>query len=107
MPNTGAPTLEGKVKTLPMRPGEEGTPLLFRGQVRAVDGTPLAGAMVEIWHADGAGFYAQFAPAIPEWNLRGTIVTDDQGQFEIQTNQPAPYQIPHDGATGQLIAAAG
>jgi catechol 1,2-dioxygenase len=101
-----APSFQGEA-TLSMRPDEEGTALVFQGQVRAVDGSPLPGAQVEIWHADNAGFYAQFAPAIPEWNLRGTVFADDRGNFKIHTIQPAPYQIPHDGATGQLIAAAG
>jgi len=102
----GAPTLSADA-TLPMRPDEDGTPLLFQGQVRGVDGAALGGAQVEIWHADSAGFYAQFAPAIPEWNLRGIVIADEQGNFKIHTVQPAPYQIPHDGATGKLIAAAG
>nr|BFE74785.1 hypothetical protein GCM10020092_080860 [Actinoplanes digitatis] len=48
--------------TLPMRPDEKGTPMTFHGQVRAVDGTPLGGALVDIWHCDDDGFYAQFAP---------------------------------------------
>ncbi|HEX4225279.1 MAG TPA: catechol 1,2-dioxygenase, partial [Pseudonocardiaceae bacterium] len=34
----------------------------------------MGGATVELWHADDAGYYSQFAPHIPEWNLRGTIV---------------------------------
>ncbi|GHB83196.1 catechol 1,2-dioxygenase [Streptomyces umbrinus] len=93
--------------TLPMRDGEEGTPLLFQGQVTGVDGTPLAGAEVEIWHADSDGFYSQFAPDLPQWNLRGTVVADDTGHFWIHTVEPAPYQIPTDGSCGRLIAAAG
>jgi catechol 1,2-dioxygenase len=93
--------------TLPMREDEGGTPLLFQGQVRAVDGTPLPGAHVEIWHADDNGFYSQYAPGLPEWNLRGTVVADARGNFALNTVQPAPYQIPTDGACGKLIAAAG
>ncbi|MFB7090310.1 catechol 1,2-dioxygenase [Streptomyces sp. NPDC056296] len=93
--------------TLPMRENEAGVPLLFQGQVRAVDGTPLAGATVEIWHADADGFYSQFAPGLPEWNLRGTVVADDQGNFKIHTVEPAPYQIPTDGSCGRLIRSAG
>lgn len=102
----GAPEL-GSAAILPTRDGEKGTPLLFQGQVKAVDGTPLAHAVIEIWHADADGFYSQFAPGIPEWNLRGTVTTDDQGQFWIHTMKPAPYQIPTDGACGKLISAAG
>jgi len=97
----------GADATLPMREGEQGTPLLFQGQVTNVAGDPLAGAKVEIWHADDEGFYSQFAPGIPEWNLRGTVITDDEGNFKIHTMQPAPYQIPTDGSCGKLIAAAG
>ncbi|MFF4759775.1 catechol 1,2-dioxygenase [Streptomyces sp. NPDC001292] len=93
--------------TLPMQESEAGTPLLFQGQVRSVDGTPLSGAKVELWHADNDGYYSQFAPDLPEWNLRGTIIADDQGNFRIHTIEPAPYQIPTDGSCGKLIAAAG
>ncbi len=93
--------------TLPMREDEQGTRLVFSGQVRDVDGTPLGGAEVDIWQADDQGYYSGFAPHIPDGNLRGVVVTDDEGRFEITTIQPAPYQIPTDGPTGQLITAAG
>ncbi|NMO02861.1 catechol 1,2-dioxygenase [Gordonia sp. TBRC 11910] len=93
--------------TIPMRDGEPGTPLVFAGQVRSVDGRPLAGAKLELWHADDLGFYSQFAPGLPEWNLRGTWIANDDGRFEIHTLRPAPYQIPTEGACGQLIEAAG
>lgn len=93
--------------TIPMRDDEPGTPMVFAGQVRAVDGTPLPGAKIELWHADDLGFYSQFAPGLPEWNLRGTWMANEDGRFEIHSLRPAPYQIPTDGACGQLIAAAG
>ncbi|WP_067435107.1 dioxygenase family protein [Nocardioides jensenii] len=92
---------------LPRRADEQGTPLALSGQVRDVNGTPLAGAEVDIWHADADGYYSGFAPHVPDGNLRGIFVTDDEGRFEISTIQPAPYQIPHDGPTGQLIEASG
>jgi catechol 1,2-dioxygenase len=92
---------------LPMRDNEPGTPLLFQGQITNIDGEPLKDAKIEIWHADDLGFYSQFAPGLPDWNLRGTVLADDDGRFQINTVQPAPYQIPTDGACGQLIAAAG
>lgn len=70
-------------------------------------GNPIKDAQVEIWHADAAGFYSQYAPGLPEWLFRGTVKADENGYFEINTMQPAPYQIPTDGACGQLIGAAG
>lgn len=93
--------------TLPMRDDEPGTPLTFKGQVRDLDGNGIPGAKVEIWHADDLGFYSQYAPGLPEWNLRGTVVADENGNYAIHTMQPAPYQIPTDGSCGKLIAAAG
>ena len=102
----GAPALRTPA-TLPMREDEPGTPLLFQGQVTTVAGQPLAGAQIEIWHADDLGFYSQYAPGLPEWNLRGHRHRRRRGNFRINTMQPAPYQIPTDGACGALIAAAG
>ena len=93
--------------TLEMRADEPGSPLRFQGQVKAADGTPLSGALVDIWHADDLGFYSQFAPGLPDWLFRGRVVTDEEGRFAIRTMQPAPYQIPTDGSCGALIAAAG
>jgi catechol 1,2-dioxygenase len=104
--------LPGQVKLssvceLPRRADEKGAPLVFEGQVRDLAGTPLGGAEVDIWHADADGYYSGFAPHLPEGNLRGVVVTDDEGRFAISTVQPAPYQIPTDGPTGKLIEAAG
>lgn len=98
---------QGAEGTVPMRADEGGTPLAWTGRVRSTDGSALAGAKVELWHADSDGFYSQFAPGIPEWNLRGSFTTDSEGRFTIHTVQPAPYQIPTDGSCGRLIKAAG
>jgi len=100
-----APDL-GAEGTLPMRNGEKGTPLVWEGTITSTDGHPLAGK-VELWHADTDGYYSQYAPGIPQWNLRGTFSTGPDGKFTITTIRPAPYQIPTDGACGKLIAAAG
>lgn len=101
----GAPEISSPA-TLPMRDGEQGTPLVWTGRITTPDGSPLAGT-IELWQADADGYYSQFAPAIPSWNLRGTISTDPDGNFSITTIQPAPYQIPTDGSCGRLISAAG
>jgi len=92
--------------TLPMRPEEKGTPLVFTGRVLDLDGTPVAGAQLDLWQADADGYYSGFAPHIPEGNLRGVVTADEEGRFEVRTIQPAPYQIPTDGPTGKLITGA-
>jgi len=102
-----SPKLPAKA-TMPMREQDaQATPLVFEGQVTDLEGNGLEGATVELWHADEEGFYSQFAPNIPEWNLRGTVECDEQGNFEITTLQPAPYMIPHDGPTGWFIDSYG
>ena len=102
----GAPEFRGEA-TLPMRDDEKGTPFVFQGTVTDLDGSPLENAQVELWHADDDGYYSQFAPDIPEWNLRGTILTGADGRFTFHTIKPAPYQIPTDGSCGALVRAAG
>ena len=102
----GAPEFRGEA-TLPMRDDEKGTPFVFQGTVTDLDGRPLDNAHVELWHADDDGYYSQFAPDIPEWNLRGTILTGADGRFTFHTIKPAPYQIPTDGSCGALVSAAG
>lgn len=104
---SGAPVLPAHC-TLPMRHEDRThTALVLRGQVTDLRGSGLGGAIIELWHADAEGYYSQFAPHLPEWNLRGTVVTDSEGRYDITTIEPAPYQIPTDGPTGQFIEAAG
>jgi len=93
--------------TLPRRPDEKGTELLFAGQVRETDGNPVPGAELDIWHADDEGYYSGFAPHLPDGNLRGVVIADHQGKFDVHTIEPSAYQIPTDGPTGALIEAAG
>lgn len=102
----GAPMLTAPY-ALPKRADEPGTPLVFSGSVRSTDGTPLAGAVLDIWQANGSGEYSHFNPGVPEFNLRGKLTTDETGRFEFSTVMPSEYPIPLDGATGQLLAALG
>ena len=93
--------------TLPMRPDEPGDPLVLSGQVRSLDGSPIPGATLDLWQAGADGFYSGFHPDPPEGNLRGKVVADDQGRFEVETVVPGPYTIPLDGPCGELCRAAG
>lgn len=102
----GAPLLE-EPYALPQRPDEAGERLVFSGTVCTVDGRPLAGAELDVWQANGAGEYSHFQPGVPEYNLRGKLLTDADGAFEFATVVPAPYLIPMAGATGQLFEALG
>lgn len=101
-----APLLE-QPYVLPKRADEPGEPLVFSGTVCSTDGSPLAGATLDVWQANGAGEYSHFSPDVPEYNLRGRLTTDASGRFEFETVVPEAYEIPTTGATGVLLAALG
>jgi protocatechuate 3,4-dioxygenase beta subunit len=85
-----------------------GEPCVFAGQVSSPDGTPLPGARVDVWQANGAGFYDVQQPGLqPERNLRGLFTTDEHGRFWLRTVVPRYYPIPDDGPVGRLLAATG
>lgn len=85
-----------------------GEPAILRGQVRSVDGTPIAGAVIDVWQNAATGFYAVQQPEEQGANnLRGIYRSDDQGRYEIRTVRPVPYPIPADGPVGKLLEDTG
>lgn len=101
----GAPRLE-RPYVLPKR-DQDGEVLLFSGTVRSIDGTPLSGALLDVWQASGNAEYSFVHPDVPEYNLRGQFTADAQGRFEFETVIPSPYTVPDMGATGELLIALG
>jgi catechol 1,2-dioxygenase len=90
----GAPEISNP-GALPMRPDEPGTPLIVSGQVRLTDGTPLAGAELDIWLAAITGHYSNTElDDQPLFNLRGRMFTDEEGRYEFRAVKPVPYYIP-------------
>lgn len=102
----GAPMLTAPY-VLPQRADEPGEKLTFAGTVRLTDGTPLAGAVLDVWQANGIGEYSNLSPHVPEYNLRGKLRTDQDGRYEFATVVPSQYPIPVAGATGTLLAGLG
>lgn len=85
-----------------------GEPAILRGVVRDDGGTPVAGAVIDVWQNAATGFYAVQQPdEQPATNLRGRYVSDAQGRFEIRTVRPVPYPIPDDGPVGRLLQDTG
>lgn len=86
----------------------QGTPLRVTGHVTDVQGRPVAGAGVEVWHANAAGRYENQDPDNqPEHNLRGRLTADAEGRFHFQTIRPGGYSLPDDGPVGQLARRLG
>jgi hydroxyquinol 1,2-dioxygenase len=85
-----------------------GEPLLVEGTVSRVDGTPIAGAVVDTWHADGDGFYdVQQQTGLEGLAGRSRFRTDAQGRFWYRSVVPAYYPIPDDGPVGDMLKLQG
>ena len=105
---TDAPLEKGEAR-LDQDP-EQGEVLFVDGQVRDTSGTPVPGAVVDVWHANTKGFYSFFDPTpTPQspYNLRRRIETDAQGRYRFRTIMPSGYGCPPDGPTQQLLDVIG
>ncbi|RDK00127.1 catechol 1,2-dioxygenase [Paraburkholderia lacunae] len=102
----GAPVRDG-VSKIDINADQDAGPLVIRGTVTGPDGKPVAGAVVECWHANSKGFYSHFDPtgAQSEFNLRGALSTGVDGKYEFRTLMPVGYGCPPGGATQQLLDA--
>lgn len=102
----GAPKSDGVAR---MDDGtDEGEVLWLHGQVTDADsGAPLAGAVVDVWHADTQGNYSFFDASQSDYNLRRRIVTDANGRYAARSIVPSGYGCPPQSATQQLLDQLG
>ena len=84
-----------------------GEPVVVTGQVLSTDGTPIPGALLDVWETDENGLYEQQDPEQPDMNLRGKFRTDSEGRYSFVGIKPVSYAIPDDGPVGQLLRALG
>ena len=81
-----------------IREGKPGVALALNLRVvEAGSCAPLAGALVEVWHADAAGVYSAFDAAPGETFLRGFQRADAEGRVEFLSIYPGwyPGRTPH------------
>jgi hypothetical protein len=83
-------TANAPVRTSLVEFGMPGTPLVVEGYVLGLgSGTTcaaLAGAEVDVWHADDAGDYDNAG-----FKLRGVFVADASGKYRMETILPGRY----------------
>src|SRR6202048_276309 len=83
-------------------PGER---MFVQSRVTDLNGKPLAGVPVDIWHADDDGYYDSQKPdyetAGP--SSRARVVTEADGRFSFRPILPCSYPIPTDGPVGEMI----
>ncbi|WP_423396246.1 catechol 1,2-dioxygenase [Burkholderia sp. LMG 21824] len=104
----GAPVRDG-VSKIDLDADDGAGPLVIHGTVTGLDGKPIAGAVVECWHANSHGFYSHFDPTgkQSDFNLRGAVKTGADGKYEFRTLMPVGYGCPPQGATQQLLNGLG
>ncbi|MFT3864297.1 MAG: intradiol ring-cleavage dioxygenase [Solirubrobacterales bacterium] len=86
---------------------EAGVPARVHGRILSIDGTPLAGAELDVWQNGDNRLYAVQDPDAPEDHLRGRFQTREDGSFAFLAVRPVAYPIPDDGPVGQMLEATG
>jgi protocatechuate 3,4-dioxygenase beta subunit len=74
----------------------------LRARVVDEDGAPVPGALVEIWHCNGAGKYihpndSSPSPVDPNFQGNARLVAGEGGLVELRTIKPAAYAVPDSG----------
>jgi len=87
----------------------EGERMFVQSRVTDLNGKPLAGVPVDVWHADGDGFYDSQKEAYATEGAvsRARFLTDSDGRFFFRTILPCSYPIPTDGPVGEMIVQTG
>jgi protocatechuate 3,4-dioxygenase beta subunit len=103
------PFYVGEHKAMPhgtdVSPNLTGERMFVQSRVTDLQGKPLAGVPVDIWHADDDGWYDSQKPAYETEgpSSRGRFITDADGRFFFRTILPCSYPIPTDGPVGEMI----
>ncbi|WP_338761029.1 catechol 1,2-dioxygenase [Massilia sp. METH4] len=103
----GAPVCHGCARLDDGTEAEQGEVLFMQGTVYGDNGTPVPGARVEVWHANLLGNYSHFDRTQSPFNLRRTIVADEQGRYRLRTIMPKGYGCPPGGSTATLLDLLG
>jgi catechol 1,2-dioxygenase len=101
----GAPLTKGEAR---MDDGTDpGEVFFISGRVRGEDGNIIAGAIVDIWHANSKGGYSFIDGEQAPYNLRRRIETDAKGRYSARSIVPNGYGCPPGSATRELMGLLG
>ena len=101
----GAPLAKGEAR---LDDGSEtGEVLIMEGQVRDMDGRPVAGADRRRLARQHQGRLLVLRPGQSKYNLRRRIETDAEGRYRFRSILPSGYACPPDGQTQALLDQLG
>jgi len=81
--------------------------ILVRGMVKTIDGSPIAGATIDIWQTAPNGLYSSQDPEQDTYSFHALFTTGDDGRYWFTTGRPVSYTVPTDGPVGDLLKATG
>lgn len=81
--------------------------LIIEGTVTDTDGSIIEGAKVEMWHANSLGNYSFFDKSQSDFNLRRTILSNEDGKYVALTTMPVGYGCPPEGTTQFVLNKLG
>lgn len=103
----GAPLCEGEARMDDGTEDGDATTLFIEGQVIDLQGKPIAGAIVDLWHANTKGNYSYFDKSQSGFNLRRRIVTDADGRYRARSIVPSGYGCDPQGPTQECLNLLG
>lgn len=77
---------DSPARTSLREPDLAGTAIVLTGRVVSTDCRPVAGALLDFWHADAAGDYDNVGQ-----RLRGHQFSDGDGRYRLETILPGAY----------------
>jgi catechol 1,2-dioxygenase len=87
---------------------QKGEDMFIHGRILDTSGSPVDGAVIDVWQANDEGFYDVQQQGIqPDFNLRGVFRTGPDGRYWFRAVKPKYYPIPDDGPVGQLLNKLG
>jgi hydroxyquinol 1,2-dioxygenase len=79
--------------------------IVIYGKVTGNDGTPIPGALIQVWQTSERGLYDLQERNGEALDMRGNFRTGADGSYHFRTVRPLGYSIPMDGPVGAMVTA--
>jgi len=96
----GAPDLPNGAQIVRDRKAEE---ITVYGQVTDNTGTPIPGALIQVWQTSENGLYDLQEREGDDMDMRANFRCDAEGRYHFRTVRPLGYSIPMDGPVGHMV----
>jgi hydroxyquinol 1,2-dioxygenase len=77
--------------------------IVIYGKVTDNAGVPVPNALIQVWQTSERGLYDLQERMGESMDMRGTFLTDAEGNYHFRTVRPLGYSIPMDGPVGAMV----